>query len=476
MSKKLTHEQFLDKIKGRLDEFEILSKYETAIVKIKARCKRCGYEFSAKPHHFIDGGGCRKCQYRKISALKQKGFDCFLSNLPDKYKGYKFTNFTTCTGPITAECQKCGRVHNYYSAKSFTQGTAGCRSCNSNFRRSDGSLRKLCDDNGFILLSRLSPRQSGKYMVSQAKVQCKECGRISRKNISNISKSGCKYCHKNWSKYEQEIFDWVKSMCPDAEQSVRGIISNELDIYVPSCNVAIEYNGTYWHSDKYKDKHYHSNKSMECRDKGIRLIHIWEYEWKDARKREVLKNIILGALHKLPERYYARQCKVEVYRKGEYRWKEINKFFADNNIQGNRNGSIVFTLEIKGRILMAYKFGRPSGGKTKSKYEYEMVRGATALGVQVVGGATRLWSHFIKTIKPKNVVYYVDFNYFDGCSVEKLGGEYVGHTDSYKNWWVKDNVVKNRDPKHHKEIAELEKNGVVRRVWNAGVLAYKFEY
>lgn len=52
----------------------------------------------------------------------------------------------------------------------------------------------------------------------------------------------------------------------------------ELDFYIPSKKLAIEFNGNYWHSDLKKEKKYHFNKSKLADSKGIRLIHIWEYE------------------------------------------------------------------------------------------------------------------------------------------------------------------------------------------------------
>jgi len=52
-----------------------------------------------------------------------------------------------------------------------------------------------------------------------------------------------------------------------------------LDIYLPELKIAFEYNGIYWHSDEFKEKNYHGNKSNLCLLKGIKLIHIWEDEW-----------------------------------------------------------------------------------------------------------------------------------------------------------------------------------------------------
>lgn len=64
----------------------------------------------------------------------------------------------------------------------------------------------------------------------------------------------------------------------------------ELDIYIPSKNLAIEYNGLYWHSDKATlekndipnketrmyAKYRHIEKTKLCKEKNIRLIHIFE--------------------------------------------------------------------------------------------------------------------------------------------------------------------------------------------------------
>lgn len=57
----------------------------------------------------------------------------------------------------------------------------------------------------------------------------------------------------------------------------------EIDIYLPELNLAIEFNGSYWHSSIYKDKYYHLNKSNECCDKNIKLYQIYEQEWIENR-------------------------------------------------------------------------------------------------------------------------------------------------------------------------------------------------
>lgn len=73
----------------------------------------------------------------------------------------------------------------------------------------------------------------------------------------------------------------LKNICADIITNDRKLIyPYELDIYIPKYNIAIEYNGTYWHNiiNLNNNKHYHLNKSIKCRQKGIRLIHIYEFE------------------------------------------------------------------------------------------------------------------------------------------------------------------------------------------------------
>jgi G:T-mismatch repair DNA endonuclease (very short patch repair protein) len=100
------------------------------------------------------------------------------------------------------------------------------------------------------------------------------------------------------SKPEQDLDEFVKSIC-DCEIifNCRTILKNdrELDIYIPSRKLAIEFNGDYWHMNPrlYDEIYYNSQsqctakekweydklKQEECQDLGIKLIVVWEYDW-----------------------------------------------------------------------------------------------------------------------------------------------------------------------------------------------------
>lgn len=243
----------------------------------------------------------------------------------------------------------------------------------------------------------------------------------------------------------------------------------ELDIYIPDYNVAIEYNGTYWHSSLYKDKNYHYDKSKLCEEKGIRLIHIWEYEWENERQRPILENIILSACGKIQNKIYARNCKIEIRES-----KNMKQFFEENNIQGFRGGKFAICLIYNNEVVMSYIMGKAFFGK--GKYEWEVIRGATKLGCSVIGGASKIWKYFKNNYNPQSCVYYVDYNYFNGQSIQYLDNfKFIKTQPSFKNWWRTENKIKNRDPLHHKEIKELEKEGLVIPIYNAGTKVYVWE-
>ena len=88
---------------------------------------------------------------------------------------------------------------------------------------------------------------------------------------------GCPICMKrtHTSFPEQAIFYYVKKEFPDAINSYKDLFDNnmELDIYIPSLKIGIEYDGYFFHksqSKQYKD----SQKYSICYAKGIRLIRV----------------------------------------------------------------------------------------------------------------------------------------------------------------------------------------------------------
>lgn len=193
----------------------------------------------------------------------------------------------------------------------------------------------------------------------------------------------------------------------------------EIDIYLPDYKIGIEYNGNYWHSYPVKDMKYHQDKSIQAAKVGIRLIHIFEYEWKDSKIQEKIKNYLYDIVKSDSiDRVYARNTVVS-----EISPAEQYKFQDKYHLQGRATASIHLgiyqdTDKDKKDLLGIMTFGKP---RFNSQYEYELVRMCFKPKVSVVGGAQKMFKHFLNTYKPKQILTYSDTSKFTGGVYKQMG-------------------------------------------------------
>lgn len=270
------------------------------------------------------------------------------------------------------------------------------------------------------------------------------------------------------SSYETEILGLLSSWGIDARHDVRGLLPNnqEIDIYVPSRRVGIEFNGTYWHSDLYKQKGYHYAKTLAAEAAGIRLIHIYEYEWQDPVLKGKITELLRIALGRPSRVIYARQCEVR---------KITNAEAAPLNdavhLQGHRNAQVTYGLYHKGELVQLMSFSQTRYNRNlKGDGEWEIIRGCPGSNNIVVGGVSRLFARFVRDHSPKKVFSYCDLNKFNGASYEALGMESVGDTGPNKVWIIDGKGVP-RNPHRYREYKELAE----AIMWGAGSRKYAWE-
>lgn len=111
---------------------------------------------------------------------------------------------------------------------------------------------------------------------------------------------GCPSCtNSKTSKKEKELVEWLRKILPDniIKENYKprwlkfdGGRTKELDIYIPELSLAIEYNGTYYHSIEFDPKFldYHQKKYEVCKTNNVNLIHIFEFENLDKWKRKLI--------------------------------------------------------------------------------------------------------------------------------------------------------------------------------------------
>lgn len=250
----------------------------------------------------------------------------------------------------------------------------------------------------------------------------------------------------------------------------------ELDFYLPDFNIAIECNGIYWHSG-FDNGQRLIKKYNICADRGIRLVYFWENDI--LNKPEIVRGYLMSMLKKNIS-IYARNCEVV-----EITADELKYFTNANHLQGHINASFKIGLKHNNELLSIMSFGkcRLATGEKSEDNKYELYRLCSKIGYSVIGGASKMFSYFIKKINPDKVITYCSKDISYGNVYEKLGFNLVKdcgqgfsyihlHTGEKKNRFsLRKNIVDDNSGRTEEEINKS--NGWVR-CYDCGCTKWEF--
>lgn len=226
--------------------------------------------------------------------------------------------------------------------------------------------------------------------------------------IDNPDKTFC-------SAAEGEILDWTQEFYPDARKY--RTFEHEIDVYIPDIEVGIEHNGLYYHDEDHKGNKYHLAKTLYFRDQGIRIIHIWENEWKD-RKRQV-KSFLRSALGKNENRVGARKCEV-IWSNKKEDIKKVRQFLETYHIQGApTNVKYVVKALYDGELVSVSTFGRHH--RTGDKWV--LSRFCTKENWTIQGILSKM-SKLASKILKEDIISWADYRLSLGNGYEKAGWEF----------------------------------------------------
>jgi len=269
------------------------------------------------------------------------------------------------------------------------------------------------------------------------KFKCNRCSSIDLHTLTDGHRPLCKRCDKDIIfKKQNEVYLFLKELMKDDVIVVGDrtlLYPQEIDLYIPTKKLAIEFNGLYWHSELSggKNKTYHLIKTKKCLGKEVECIHIFENEWND--KKEIVKSILKNKLIGCDNKLYARECVIKTIDKDE-----CKNFLNENHIQGNDKSFVKLGLFHKNTLMSVMTFCKSRYNKN---YQYEMSRYCNKLNTNIVGGAEKLFSYFLKTYKPKTVISYSDRRYFSGNVYLRLKFNFVDNTSP--NYFYITNNYKN---------------------------------
>lgn len=358
-------------------------------------------EFYQPPHSHLNGHGCDKCGIIKRSLTQTTTNEEYIDKCTKVHNGfyaYTSTNYTGCYNEVKVICPKHGSFT--IPAYSHLQGH-GCKKCGNE----KNALSLLKSREEFINnAKRVHPNDNSDYSKVNyigakipVEIICPNGHHYFQTPNKHLSGHGCKYCVKIVSSYEIELQDFLKSIDIQFEVSNRKILHNskELDIFVPSHNFAIEFNGLYWHSANKRDTLLHLSKTEECEQNRIRLMHIFEDEW--IKKKNVVKSRIKEVLGKSENIIDFSQCNVIELNK-----KEVRSFINENNLNNYTRSSICFGVLHNSAIVSVMTFLKICGDK------YKITHYCNKLDTKVNGSLHMMLEHFIEKNNPSEIIIDID--------------------------------------------------------------------
>lgn len=457
MPKKMTIDEFKEKLNsvhGETYEYDF-NTFHGCHSPMKIVCRKHG-DFWQKPSKHLQGQGCVKCKKGVISVDDFKSMASAIHGGKYDYSKVFFETFSRAK--ITIGCP----IHGWFEQGAFIhlKRGNGCPRCGDENAR-EAKIKKFGDfvgDAKFVHGDKYEYSPDG-FTGSRGKtnILCPIHGGFTQGVANHLAGNGCPLCAGVMSNAEADILAFVKSLDPYVISRDRETIAPyELDIVSKSKSLAIEVNGTYWHSEKAgRDRLYHRMKREMVEASGMRLISIRSDIWRD--KRELVEGIIINAMGASEGRKVdARKCTIKDVSPSESR-----SFLDKYHVMGGRNASRHFGLFCGIELVSIMSFTKRTG-------QVELVRFASKCNVR--GGLTKMLKHCSSVVGFDKCFSYVDLDLFTGKSYLLAGFKPVSikpgfaivngsRVESRQKW--------NKAPDGMTQSEWYEHEGV-SRIWDSG--------
>ena len=274
-----------------------------------------GHEWKATVKDRASGNQCPICQNRELLI----GYNDLGSLFPQVAEEWNFKkNGNLKPEMVLAGSHKkvwwtCKKGHEWQTTVVARTRGSGCPVCaNQMVLPGYNDLLSIDPD----LASEWHPTKNGELRPNMVAPQSNikvwwlgKCGHEWNALVSDRTNGrGCPICNreKHSSFPEQALFYYIKKCFPDAVNGDKKELGMELDIFVPSLRIAVEYDGYNWHNNKDNE----IKKNRLCQENGVFLIRIREegledyedcfcIERKNTNSNDSLNEIIVSVLENL---------------------------------------------------------------------------------------------------------------------------------------------------------------------------------
>jgi hypothetical protein len=321
--------------------------------------------------------------------------------------------------------------------------------------------------------------------------ECKSCFVMRNGPVNyklRMKETPCPNCNPpdlTSSKMEKELATYIHSLGviqinTNDKSVLRGTKFMEVDIYIPDEKIAIEFNGLYWHSELFKNKNYHQEKTRILLERGIMLYHVWEDDW--IGKKPIIKSMIGKILGKNIE-IDPMECDIRNIDNEQYKI-----FLKENSLIKYEKPSEILGLLLNGELMVAMAFKRSKAFINGIKEaEWKICSIVNKIGISANESEKTLFQKFLKMHPGESVLAYSGASFDpdpDNSIFHRIGMTKLKTSDpDYE--WVLGGV---RMPKISRDKKEFEKWGYDKclsekevmkdlgayRIWNCG--EHKFIY
>ena len=196
----------------------------------------------------------------------------------------------------------------------------------------------------------------------------------------------------------------------------------ELDFYIKDKKIAFEINDIEGHKSSRRDKDYHLNKTLNCISKGIRLIHIWEYEMTNGEYWNRLSRWIIDLLlDESKVNINSNDCIVRLVSLDDER-DFLNKYSIEGYIESN----ICIGLYHDNELIQLISFSKFDNNDN----QYKIVRMSTKYSINIKdNGYKKILEYFINTYNPYSILGYCNLDKSSDIRYKDLGFKFIDRID-----------------------------------------------
>lgn len=444
MPRKKTHAEFVAEARAihgeKFDYSQV--QYVSSKAHIRVGCPTHGYISVTPDKHLRSTTGCPECGVAARADSRRSDLSVVIAEFEAVHgTRYDYTRveYVSVDTPVNIVCPE----HGVFTQTPWVHKNGhGCPKCAHKLN----GLRRAYDLRTFTLQAQRVHGDRYQYheytgSATPVRITCPTHGEFYQSPSNHLQGAGCPRCARQVSQAEVDIMELARAqgVNPVGRYRPAWMLGKELDIFIESHKLAIEYCGHHVHNStrhaynhEPKPKNYHYDKWRLCRDNGVTLLTIYDFEW--LTNREKWEAVIKHKLQKAERRVFARKCKiVPVERAVAY------QFCKDHHIEG-AGGAWTYQAECR---------GLEHGGELVAVMvldKGDIKRSCTLSGVAVVGGVSKLFKSF-----PAGTTMMTTNN--TGSS-----GNYGTRLDkvTLRYWWVKPGTLPKAVPRRQCQKHLLE--------------------